>query len=345
LIVVRNDGDPVLRSRGESRMSSLPQQIESLQDDAAPGTSSDEPVHYGRETRTPISTVTIIDNAETLEELEHAIDSALAKPVLRYMVVGEALIKIHDRNMYGHSFERYVKERFGFSRSVLYDYINAATVGRALQLEGKPLPVSVRAALALLPGKTKEPEQAAEPAYSPPADAIPVLEDPSRPTPTLQATLMSLFRGVDVVINDSSTPGRWHLSLDVDDATTDQVRGIAAVLSGKRPTPELVHPALVKAKAEYQAGTLVPEVQACLESIFGADFFAGAMKTRLRMGSQVSNQTYHQEPGDEDDDAREVVIAPPPNRAPSPETDSINRLLTANADKLLALSEAAKVRK
>jgi hypothetical protein len=98
----------------------------------------------------------------------------------------------------------------------------------------------------------------------------------------------------------------------------------------------------LKGKAEYQAGTLVSEVQACLESIFGADFFAGAMKTRLRMGSQVSNQKYYQEPDDEDDDAREVVVAPPPNRAASPEADSINRLLTANADKLLALSEAAK---
>jgi hypothetical protein len=34
--------------------------------------------------------------------------------------------------------------------------------------------------------------------------------------------------------------------------------------------------------------------------------------------------------------------APLPNRAPSSETDSENRFLTANADKLLMLADAAK---
>jgi hypothetical protein len=177
-----------------------------------------------------IEDVSIIDDAITLEELEGAIDAALAEQVLTYMVIGGALITIHDRNMYGQSFERYVKGRFGFSRSVAYDYIHAATVGRALQSAAKPLPASVRAALALLP-KTEKPKEAAEPGYTPPADAAPVPEDPGRPTPTLQASLLSLFRSVDVVLKDSFTPGRWYLS--VDDVTTDQVREVALVFSGE----------------------------------------------------------------------------------------------------------------
>jgi hypothetical protein len=37
-----------------------------------------------------------------------------------------------------------------------------------------------------------------------------------------------------------------------------------------------LHPALVKARAEYAAGTLAPEARAIIESIFGEGFFTGA---------------------------------------------------------------------
>jgi hypothetical protein len=185
-----------------------------------------------------MSTLSIINDTETLEELEGVIDAALARQVPIYIEIGTALIKIHNRRLYGHSFERYVKGRFGFSRSVAYDYVRAATVVRALQLEGKSPPLSVRAALALVPKKPKKEKKAAEPVHTPAENATPVPEDPSRPTPTMQANLLSLFSGVDVVLKDSSTPGRWYLS--VDDATTDQVRGVAMVFSGKKPTSELV---------------------------------------------------------------------------------------------------------
>jgi len=103
--------------------------------------------------------------------------------------------------------------------------------------------VSIRAALALLPKKTMA---AGTPVYTPPGNATPTPDGPNQPLPSLQAILMSHFRGVDVVINNSSTPGRWHLNLDVEDATTDQVRGIALILSGKKLSPDLLLPASVQ---------------------------------------------------------------------------------------------------
>jgi hypothetical protein len=92
--------------------------------------------------------------------------------------------------------------------------------------------------LAVLPKKGKK---AAKPARTPPENAAPIPEDPDRQLPTMQANLMSLFHGIDVVIKDSFTPGRWHVSFE--DVTTDQVRLIAVALGSREIKPDLALPA------------------------------------------------------------------------------------------------------
>jgi len=56
-----------------------------------------------------MSNLTIDDDAQTLDELEQFIDAAIAKQGEIFMAIGAALLKIRERRLYGHSFERYVK--------------------------------------------------------------------------------------------------------------------------------------------------------------------------------------------------------------------------------------------
>lgn len=87
----------------------------------------------------------------TLAELESAIERGKAA----YIEVGNALSEIRERKLYreqGHStFELYCRERWGFSRSVGYDYINAAAVAENVGTSLQTTPPNFSQAVALAP--------------------------------------------------------------------------------------------------------------------------------------------------------------------------------------------------
>src|SRR5437588_12840187 len=72
------------------------------------------------------------------------LEQVIARSKKAYLEVGNALREMQERKLYrdaGYStFESYCKERWAFSRSVGYDYINAANVAEnvGLTLQNQP---------------------------------------------------------------------------------------------------------------------------------------------------------------------------------------------------------------
>ena len=205
-----------------------------------------------------------------LPEYEQTIQDALTGTWFDSIAIGNALIAIKEQKLYktrSLTFGKYCLDRFGFSRMTASRHMRYATVTRALQREGKPLPRSEREALdsGILPKKTRAKKQpaVAQPAVEdpsqdadylkwlethPPAtpeehaaraeawskglreeygDATPVTEDGSA-TPTMQQNMVDLFHGLGVTVLESMNPGRWLL----EDLTASQMRIIAQALKG-----------------------------------------------------------------------------------------------------------------
>jgi hypothetical protein len=87
---------------------------------------------------------------DSLEVLSNIVQTGLEDIAQRYIVIGEALAKIHDGKLYRethHSFEAFTVERFGLASSSAYDYIAAAAEARESVRSSGHFPPSVNAAL------------------------------------------------------------------------------------------------------------------------------------------------------------------------------------------------------
>jgi hypothetical protein len=147
--------------------------------------------------------------SSTLPQLEQVIETGTR-------AIGTALGEIRDRRLYKDSysnFEAYCRERWGFSRMTASRHIRAASVTHALQNEGKPAPTSQRAALAVVPKKSRakgalKPEPVPAPALDPEPTPVPQSESKAL---KLRDKIADAFR--EITVSPGKNAGEYDFTM------------------------------------------------------------------------------------------------------------------------------------